>query len=193
MHSELDELSKGEGNGCASSISQHLRRLPGDERPPYDWAEFRRRAQVGRRTSPVTWRHALLAAGLAAVVMSVALWSRLTGGDGLGEGRSVAALSNPEPGDTAMTPQRQRILLQAEASGRWLASLPAEPAVARFSTRAVVTDLEDRIAWVDELLNVGRLDGAQPAQVMSLQRERARLVNSLAQVRYAESLAADLQ
>src|SRR5690606_18219607 len=141
MHSELDELSKGEGNSCASSISHHLRRLPGDERPPYDWAEFRRRAQVGRRTSPVTWRHALLAAGLAAVVMSVALWSRLTGGDGLGEGRSVAALSNPEPGDTALTPQRQRILLQAEASGRWLASLPAEPAVARFSTRAVVTDL----------------------------------------------------
>ena len=36
-----------------------------------------------------------------------------------------------------------------------------------------------------------RLRGASPAQLNLLQQERARLVSSLAQVRYAETLMAD--
>jgi hypothetical protein len=53
-----------------------------------------------------------------------------------------------------------------------------------------VAGLEDRIAQVDDLLTVGRLDGGHPDRVVALQRERARLVGSLAQVRYAEFVAA---
>jgi hypothetical protein len=72
----------------------------------------------------------------------------------------------------------------------WLASLPREPAVVRVGTRAAVAGLEDRIAQVDDLLTFGRLDGTQPDRLAALQQERAKLVGSLAQVRYAEFVAA---
>jgi hypothetical protein len=51
--------------------------------------------------------------------------------------------------------------------------------------------LEDRIAQVDDLLTSVRLDGGRPERLMALQRERVRLVGSLAQVRYAEVLASE--
>jgi hypothetical protein len=57
-------------------------------------------------------------------------------------------------------------------------------------TRAAVAGLEDRIAQVDDLLTFVRLEGARPDGIVALQQERARLVGSLAQVRYAEVMAA---
>ena len=59
----------------------------------------------------------------------------------------------------------------------------------RVGTRAAVTGLEDRLAEVDDLLTAERIDQAQPAHLAALQQERRRLVSSLAQVRYAETLA----
>jgi hypothetical protein len=80
---------------------------------------------------------------------------------------------------------------RSQAIETWLASLPEEPAVVRVGTRAAVAGLEDRIAQVDDLLTFGRLDGSRPDRLAVLQQERARLVGSLAQVRYAEFVAAD--
>ena len=79
---------------------------------------------------------------------------------------------------------------QATASRRWLARQPPEPAVVRVGTRLAVANLEDRIAWVDDALTDEKFADVDPARAVVLQRERARLVNSLAQVRYAETLAA---
>ena len=81
---------------------------------------------------------------------------------------------------------------QADALEQWLASLPPEPVVVRVGTRDAVTELEDRIAWLDDLLTSQRLQHAHDAQLDVLQRERARLVRSLATVRYAETMAAEL-
>jgi hypothetical protein len=63
----------------------------------------------------------------------------------------------------------------------------------RVGTRTAVTDLEDRIAWMDDVISEQRLDAIDPSHVVALQRERARLINSLAQVRYAETLVAAAQ
>ena len=72
----------------------------------------------------------------------------------------------------------------------WLATLPREPAVVRVGPRADVAQLEDNIAQVDDLLTSLRVDEARPPdRLEALQNERARLVRSLAQVRYAEVLA----
>jgi len=57
--------------------------------------------------------------------------------------------------------------------------------------RMTVANLEDRIAWFDDVLTEESLQGANADNVKVLQQERARLVSSLAQVRYAESLASD--
>ena len=56
-------------------------------------------------------------------------------------------------------------------------------------TRAAVTELEDRIAQVDDLLSAERVDQAPPARLLALQQARTRLVGALVQVRYAEALA----
>jgi hypothetical protein len=83
-------------------------------------------------------------------------------------------------GDSAIAASRSR------AIESWLATLPREPTVVRVGTRAAVAGLEDRIAQVDDLVTSMRIDGMQPDGVADLQRERLRLVGSLAQVRYAE-------
>ena len=76
---------------------------------------------------------------------------------------------------------------------QWLASLPPEPVVVRFGTRMAVTQLEDRIAQVDDLMSIASASQVAPARLDALRQERGRLVKSLAQVRYAETLAADLR
>jgi len=81
---------------------------------------------------------------------------------------------------------------RSAASERWLAALPEEPVIVRVGTRAAVTNLEDRIAWVDDTLTSLRAEGGEGGRARALQYERDRLINSLAQVRYAETLAADL-
>jgi hypothetical protein len=47
--------------------------------------------------------------------------------------------------------------------------------------------LEDRIAQVDDLLSAAQ--AARAPQLQALQQERTRLVGTLVQVRYAETLA----
>jgi hypothetical protein len=80
---------------------------------------------------------------------------------------------------------------QARAAREWLARQPAEPALVRAGPHLAVASLEDRIAWFDDTLTDQRLHGASAALLQVLQQERARLVSSLAQVRYAEALVAD--
>jgi hypothetical protein len=102
-------------------------------------------------------------------------------GAGLASNNSSAGSSSP-----ANDP-----LEQALAAREWLARQPAEPALVRAGSRLTVAGLEDRIAWFDDALTDQRLHGASPAQLKVLQMERARLVSSLAQVRYAEALVAN--
>ena len=80
---------------------------------------------------------------------------------------------------------------RSRAIESWLATLPLEPVVVRVGTRAAVAGLEDRIAQVDDLMTSVRIDGVRPDRLAALQQERLRLVGSLAQVRYAEVVAAE--
>jgi hypothetical protein len=91
--------------------------------------------------------------------------------------------TGPTSGESGIAAKRSR------AIESWLAALPKEPAVVRVGTRAAVAGLEDRIAQVDDLMTSLRIDGMRPDRVADLQRERLRLVGSLAQVRYAEVVA----
>jgi hypothetical protein len=61
--------------------------------------------------------------------------------------------------------------------------------VVHVGTRAAVVGLEDRIAQLDDLLTAARGARAAPARLGALQQERSRLLGTLVQVRYAETLA----
>ena len=98
-------------------------------------------------------------------------------------GPTAAAVAEQASGESAVANRRSR------AIESWLAALPREPAVVRVGTRAAVAGLEDRIAQVDDLMTSMRIEGMSGDRVADLQRERLRLVGSLAQVRYAEVIA----
>jgi hypothetical protein len=81
-------------------------------------------------------------------------------------------------------------LARTQGSQRWLEEQPAEPAIVSVGPRLVVASLEDRIAWVDDALTDAQFTKGSAGRMRTLERERAQLVKSLAQVRYAETLVA---
>jgi hypothetical protein len=175
------------------NIARHLRSLPQEIRQPYDWMEFRRRASRQRtnayaREAANKKKYAAIAAALFLVVVGVAAWVRVTrpGTPESIESDGISGRDGPASArDTASVDSR------VDAEERWLVSLPSEPIVVRVGTRAAVAGLEDRIAQLDDFLSAARVEGTQPAKLVAVQEQRALLVNSLVQVRYAETLASE--
>jgi hypothetical protein len=160
------------------NITRQLRSLPQETRQPYDWTEFRRRARerasAGARRSANGKKYAALAAALVLVIMGVAAWIRVTR-PGMPASAESGAISASDP------------LVLGPDTGAARAAV-AEPSVVRVGTRATIAGLEDRIAQLDDFLSAARAEGTQPARLTPLEEQRARLVNSLVQVRYAETL-----
>jgi hypothetical protein len=178
------------------ALARLLRELPDDSSQPYGWSEFQRRAE--QRAYGRHGRHGRAGgqalAALGVIALGVVVLSLRLGGpaqpaprpqDSGAESGGVGAAAIGAGERSGVSAAR------AELLERWLASLPDEPAVARVGARAAMTGLEDRLAEVDDLLTAERIDQAQPTRLFALQLERQRLVSSLAQVRYAETLAAE--
>jgi hypothetical protein len=176
------------------NISRHLRNLPQEIRQPYDWAEFRRRALQRQRTNAYAREgankkpYAAIAAVLFLVVVGVAAWIRVTR-PGMQESSASDGISGRDGPISAR--DAASVDSRADAAERWLVTLPSEPSVVRVGTRAAVAGLEDRIAQLDDFLSAARVEGTQPARLVAVEEQRARLVNSLVQVRYAETLASE--
>ncbi|HUJ53857.1 MAG TPA: hypothetical protein VLX08_09870 [Steroidobacteraceae bacterium] len=161
-----------------------LRELPGEAAQPYGFAEFERRSReracAARCTVPAG---AFLAVVIAAGVLALAL--RFAAPAPQGPARPVGVEA---AGPAWLGPAGAGAAAGTEVMEQWLATLPREPAVVHVGTRAAVAGLEDRIAQVDDLLSVARVEQARPARLAALQQERTRLVGTLLQVRYAETL-----
>lgn len=182
----------------AEHIAQQLRELPHELPVPYDFAEFERRQRdrARSRRTLVKWPHAAAAATLTAVVAGMAMLASGSRPDDQGEtGAQVVASSGTVAARGTDGSQSQtsaaRSAEQSQATREWLARQPAEPALVRVVPRIAVANLEDRIAWFDDALTEESVHGGNADHLKVLQQERARLVASLAQVRYAESLVAD--
>jgi hypothetical protein len=157
-------------------LQQKLRNLPDAAAPPYGYIEFahrysRRRAR--RAQAPLR----LMAVALAVVVAG---WVMKRG--------LIPMVADVAP--VTHAPQAQPML--ATNAERWLNEQP-RPAIVQVSTQMAVTELEDQIAAMDDQLNAARLSRVQPQQVAALQQDRTQLVESLAQVRYAQILVAGVQ
>jgi hypothetical protein len=181
MHTDLE--SRG-------TVAGLLRNLPGEASAPYAWQEFQRRSRPASGAARRVLNGGALAAAAVLLIASAAVAIRIAG-----PASRAVPLRPVAPATAARatqgTPAVELPEVRAAETGaaRWLASLPTEPAVVRVGTRAAVTTLEDRIAQVDDLLSAERADRAPPAHLLALQQQRLLLVNSLAQVRYAETLA----
>lgn len=189
MHSDLDKPSL--------DFAARLRQLPVEMDPPYHWQEFRRRRDHARsRWSPSKPQVAAAAAVIVLMLGAVAGWlgqSRSNSASGTMTSVSNADLRAAAQVDTPVALNKvdewRPTVSQSRQIEGWLASLPQDPALVRVGTRAAVAGLEDQIAQVDDMLTAARLQGDPGTQLAMLQRERAQLLGSLAQVRYAEVLA----
>jgi hypothetical protein len=179
MHTDLESQA---------GLRRLLRALPEVTQQPYGYQEFEQRVLERERAARgASGGTRLLATAVIAVAVLAVLW-RLTvlapappSARGGAAGVPAAGNEPPESGreSDASTMEQER----------WLASLPREPALVHVGTRSAVMGLQDRIAQVDDLLNSERNARARPARLQALQQERARLVGTLVQVRYAETLA----
>jgi hypothetical protein len=165
-------------------VARLLRESPDVPGLPYGFDEFERRARA-RAVRPRAAAAAL--AAMAVLAVSAAALLRFGAPTSVPHGESTAIPPRTTGTDGAAVPAAAGA--RAELMEQWLASLPREPAVVRVGTRVAVMGLEDRIAQVDDLLSAARVEQAQPARLAALQQERTRLVGTLLEVRYAETLA----
>jgi hypothetical protein len=135
---------------------------------PYDYDEFERRgvwAAARRRSNAWSAAASVAALGLVVTLAVVTQRSGLT---------DTYAISGSLP---ALQPDD----LVAEQGD-------AGPALVDLSQLELQGELEDRIAWLDAQLSVGRVASAPPGELQQLQAAREQLADSLQHVSYAHSL-----
>lgn len=135
---------------------------------PYDFEEFQRRAlraAAGRRS------YAWSAAASVAVLGLVVTLAVVTQRSGL---TNTYAISDSLPA-----------IQSAELVA---APVDAEPALVDLSQLELQGELEDRIAWFDAQLSVGRVASIPPTELQQLESAREQLADSLQHVSYAHSL-----
>jgi hypothetical protein len=205
MHSGVGGSEGDRRDAARELIAQKLRELPNEARPPFDWSELRRRmqaksvqGQTRRRVitrSADSWARGALPAIVGAVMIAAAglVMDRIERGGGEFAGvrpnverAQPAQASVRLPGMPGL--EAEALLARADSAERWLAERPDDAAIVQVSTHLAIANLEDRIASMDDLLNLERLRHAYPSRLRALQLQRAQLVDSLAQVRYAEML-----
>lgn len=181
-------------DSLSAVAAERLRALPDVESEPYGWAEFKRRASRAARVDARYGTAAALTTKAAAAMLLVAGATALTAWM-WGESARPAHLSSEiAPVSTNVEPRDKRDGRSDSEDSReramelWLAHQPAEPAMVRVGAYAAVAGLEDRIAQLDDLLTTARVEGVEAARLSPLEEQRTRLVSSLAQVRYAETL-----
>ena len=140
---------------------------------PYDYAQFRHRAvrDAAQRRQRLRWNAAVGA--LVCAIFGALIWS-------------VRSARLPAP--PLLVEQREYAIDAAKL--QWLARQSLDPAMVMVSARAASMALEDRIAWYDDLLSDAQVSGDTLGRVNAIQRQRAALLQSLLQVRYAEQLVA---
>ena len=174
MHTAIDD----------EAIARRLRAAADESsEAPYGWAEFQRRRHRSRLTRAIE-RNRVAAVAAAAVAATVVVALPFV--------RSSHEHA-PAPARPDTTARARPSGWQEQASTRaiegWLADLPHDHVIVRVGEHAAVTSLQDQIAALDDLMSSERAAGAQPGRLDSLERQRAQLVSSLAQVQYAEILA----
>ncbi len=183
--------NKDEEMICALTADEHfalrsgLRALP-DTMPPRDvWSRIRRQAEAeglfkqSRARSHTAWYAGV---GLAAAALIAAIM--VPGGPTVVGPKEVV----PQELPSNTTDLSKLVVLQAQSRQleRELRALPAEPRVARASTVATMSEIEDRIAAIDYQLNDSTAEWADGDREI-FWGERVRMMNLLLQLRYAQA------
>jgi hypothetical protein len=142
-----------------------------DRVTPYGFEEFQRRS-MRAATSRRSWAFSAVASmavlGLVATLaVTLAVVTQRSGANDYAISNQMPAMDGGHAG--------------ADADD-------AQPALVDLGQLALRSDLEDRIAWYDAQLSVGRVGSATPEQLRQLESTRELLADSLQHVSYAHSL-----
>jgi hypothetical protein len=148
-----------------NAIGARLRRLGAHDTaaPPFDYDGLMQRHAT--RTAHAQRRHRIARAAAGALVVAFV-------------GASAWRLGPSSVAPPVATPA----ITRPEA---------AEPRIVRADTYLALAALEDHIARVDDAISVARAYAPQGAEVARLERTRSELLDSYAQVRYAELVSAN--
>ena len=168
-------------------LRARLRTLP-DTVPPHSaWQRIERQARAEGLLRSARWPASLkwlagaaIAATVAAVVLRMPLSPQETP-EVFPTVPEYRESSNPR-GLRAVN----ALMSQSRRIERDLRALPREPQVMRAGTAATILELEDRVAAIDYVLNDPSLQ-LTTEQAETYWRERVRLMNSLLQLRYAQT------
>lgn len=173
---------------CALTADEHevlqrgLRELPETMPPRHVWRKIREQAEAEgllSSTKPRGHGRWYLGAGLAAAAVMAAV---------IMTGQPTPGIVVPQGNPTNITDLSDLRVLQAQSAQieRELRALPEQPKVARASTVATMSEIEDRIAAIDYQLNDPAAEWADGERKI-FWRERVRLMNLLLQLRYAQA------
>jgi hypothetical protein len=164
MHTGLNEWSR------------RLSALSGFDAPACGWAGVlaarRRRQSRASLRWPVS-----IAAAVFAIAAGLGWWLHATQ---LDLAQAATAEAPPVPATEAVRAENARL-------EHLLATLP-QRRVMRGSTAFTVVELEDRLALLDDRLSRVTLEPNAPERSERLWRQRAEVMNSLVQVRYADAI-----
>ena len=169
-------------------VLHRLRDLP-DAAAPYAYGEFSRRysrRRVQQTQRPLRLLAAALAVLMAGWVFRHGLPPLVTDSPPLAEAPVM-----PAAPPLAVADSHWPVLLPTVNAESWLNAHPRQ-ALVRVPAQMAVTELEDQIATMDDQLNAVRLSQPPAQQLVRLQADRAQMIESLAQVRYAQNLVAGL-
>jgi len=156
--------SRTDPDTVSASLRALVVRDAAAESPPYDFAEFSRRAAARRDARREGAGPRLLR--FAAMVAPVALLLSIAGVEYRGDAPvRVEAVEGP-------------------------VAAASEPALVRVGADGRVLDLEDRIAWFDSMISTAPVAGLSAADREALLSSRDALANSLQRVRHARTLLA---
>lgn len=142
--------------------------MPDSVNLPYAFEEFERRAaSAAARRKSWAWSAAASVAALGLVVTLAIVTQR----GALPESYATADVAPLlEAGEMAVDPDE------------------LQPALVDLGQLELQGELEDRIAWFDAQLSVGRVNSAPPEQLRQLESAREQIADSLQHVSYAHSL-----
>ncbi len=95
--------------------------------------------------------------------------------------------SHSQLATTLVTPQLASLAAESRRLEQVVAGFGEAPRLVNTATAGSIVELQDQILWIDDRLNRAALEGQSAAQLEALWRERVRLMNLLATLRYAQA------
>jgi hypothetical protein len=157
--------------------------------PPADlWEGIQARAALpGSTTGGSEWPRWLGTVAAAAAVALVAVMVISRPGQEPTQVVQEASDNQSQLASSLVTPQLASLVAESRRLEQVVAGFGAAPRLVNTATAGSIVELQDQILWIDDRLNQAVLAGRSPARLEALWRERVRLMNLLATLRYAQA------